>query len=546
MIGEILLTTGLGLYVACSLLLFVYGLNSYVMIGLFLRSRRRLRAEDRAVREGWAGRLADHELPVVTTQLPVYNERHVIERLLRATCALDWPRDRHEIQLLDDSTDETTTLAAGLVAELRAAGHDVVHVHRDDRTGYKAGALAAGLALARGEFVAVLDADFTPDPDFLRRTVPHLLADPGCAFVQTRWGHRNRDVSLLTRLLAMGIDGHFAIEQAARAGSGLFFNFNGTGGVWRREAIADAGGWRPDTLTEDLDLSYRALLRGWRPRYLPDAVCPAEIPTDVNALKSQQRRWAKGSIQCALKLIPRVLREGGSAFRKVQAVLHLTHYLIHPLILIMTLLVLPLIQFLELRFAAPFTAPMVAAMLLALIGPSTLYVVSQAATRERWLPALALIPCLVALGIGLAVNNSRAVWEALRGQRSEFVRTPKLGEAAEARGGRGGSAVAPASGAASGAASAVASAVAVASPGAAYRGVWGRLYLVEIFMGLWALAAFAGYLVKIGSLSGALLLVQAVGFTWMGLISLQHRHQWRWPWTWCLSWSWSWRRRQTG
>ena len=499
MIADVLLMIALALYVLCSLLLLVYGLNSYVLMGLFLRTRSRLRAA--SVAPVLAG-----DLPVVTTQLPIYNERHVVERILRAACAIDWPRDRHEIQLLDDSTDDTVDIAAGLVAELCQRGHDVVHLHRRDRRGYKAGALAAGLEQARGEYVAIFDADFVPEPDFLRRTVPHLQADPGCAFVQSRWGHRNRDVSLLTRLLAIGIDGHFVVEQAARAGAGLFFNFNGTGGVWRKTAIADAGGWRADTLTEDLDLSYRALLGGWRARYLPDVVCPAEVPTDVNALKAQQRRWAKGSIQCALKLAPRVLSHPTSGwFRKLQALLHLTHYLIHPLILAMTVLVLPLVELLELRFAAPFAPPLVVALLLALLGPSTLYVLSQAAIGRDWRRTVVLMPALVALGIGLAVNNSRAVWEALRGQPSEFVRTPKLGAGAETTGRQR------------------------SDPGA-YRGALGRIYLAEIFMGLWAAAAFAGYLVKIGSPAGLLLLLQAVGFSWVGVISLRHRYEGAWPW----------------
>ena len=499
MIADILLMTALVFYVLCSLLLLVYGLNSYVLIWLFLRTRSRLRATS-------VDPVLDGDLPVVTTQLPIYNERHVVERILRAACALDWPRDRHEIQLLDDSTDDTVGIAAKLVTELRERGHDVVHLHRQDRRGYKAGALAAGLEQARGEYVAIFDADFVPEPDFLRQVVPHLQADPGCAFVQSRWGHRNRDVSLLTRLLSIGIDGHFVVEQAARAGAGLFFNFNGTGGVWRKTAITGAGGWRADTLTEDLDLSYRALLGGWRARYLPHVVCPAEVPTDINALKAQQRRWAKGSIQCALKLAPRVLSHPqSSVFRKIQALLHLTHYLIHPLILAMTVLVLPLVHFLELRFAAPFAPPLVAALLLALLGPSTLYVMSQAAIGNDWRRTMVWMPALVALGIGLAVNNSRAVWEALRGRPSEFVRTPKLGAGAESTGGRR------------------------PDPGA-YRGALGRIYLAELFMGLWAAAAFAGYLVKIGSPAGLLLLLQAVGFSWVGLISLQHRYEGAWPW----------------
>jgi cellulose synthase/poly-beta-1,6-N-acetylglucosamine synthase-like glycosyltransferase len=501
---DLALTIGLGLYVLCSALLLVYGLNAYVMLGLFWRSRRRCRREARRVYDWFAAAVPDSELPVVTTQLPIFNERNVIERLLKAVCAFDYPREKHEIQVLDDSTDSTTETVAGLVVKLRAAGHDVRHIRRADRSGFKAGALAEGLRRARGEFVAVFDADFVPPPDFLRQTVPFLLADERCGFVQTRWGHRNRGFSLLTLLQSIGIDGHFVVEQTARAGNGLFCNFNGTAGVWRAAAIADAGGWRADTLTEDLDLSYRCMLRGWRPCFLLDVVTPAEVPTDINALKSQQRRWAKGSIQTAVQLLPTVLRRPDFGwFQKTQAVLHLTHYMIHPLILLMTILVLPLIALLQIRFTTPFAVPLVVIMLLALLGPSSLYLASQILTGRGWRSSLLALPALVALGIGLAVNNSRAVLEALLDRAGgEFVRTPKLGAAAEAP--------VDATGAPRPAQVVV------------YRQPLSRLYLVEFLMGLWAFAAFLGYLLTIGSLAGLLLLVQAVGFICVGILSLRH------------------------
>jgi cellulose synthase/poly-beta-1,6-N-acetylglucosamine synthase-like glycosyltransferase len=500
---DLLLSAALGIYVTASLMLLVYGLNAYVMIVLYCRSRRRRLAEEKAILERFVATRTDADLPVVTTQLPIYNERNVIERLLRAVCAFDYPRDKHEIQVLDDSTDETTECVAKLVAELRRDGHDVHHIYRADRSGYKAGALAAGLDVARGEYAAVFDADFVPPPDFLRNTVPFLLEDPRCGFVQTRWGHRNRDFSLLTMLQSIGIDGHFVVEQPARSWNGLFCNFNGTAGLWRIETIRDAGGWKADTLTEDLDLSYRALLAGWHPRFLRDVITPAEVPTDINALKAQQRRWAKGSIQVALKLLPTVLRDRNiRPFKKIQAALHLTHYMIHPLILVMTLLVLPLIQLLQFRFTSPFTAPLVAVMLLALFGPSSMYLFSQVVSGQNWKRALLVMPALVTLGIGLAVNNSRAVLDAFLGGKSEFVRTPKLGEFAEM----------PSPG----------SAPATQQHCIAYRLPLNRLFVFEIIMGIWAMASFLAYLIMIDSFAGALLLVQAVGFTYVGVVSVKH------------------------
>src|SRR5258706_11786510 len=322
-----------GLVYALALLgLLLYGLNAYVMIALHWWTRRSAHAAlpppDPPV---W---------PLVTVQLPLYNERYVAERLLEAAGALDYPADRLEIQVLDDSTDDTAAIVAETAQRLRARGVNVIHVRRTDRTGFKAGALASGLASARGEFVAIFDADFVPPPDFLRRTIPHFV-DARVAVVQTRWGHLNRDFSLLTVAQSLGIDGHFGVEQAARCRGHLLLNFNGTAGVWRRTAIENAGGWAHDTLTEDLDLSYRAQLRHWRILYLPELVCPAELPVVISGFKSQQRRWAQGSIQTAVKLLPLVLSSELSLWTKYQAFVHLTYYMIHPLMLVVVLLSIP-------------------------------------------------------------------------------------------------------------------------------------------------------------------------------------------------------------
>lgn len=398
----------------------VYGLNCYVMSIQFMRLRARHLARQEATRTAWSRAPAD--LPLVTVQLPVFNERLVVDRLIDAVCALRYPRDRLEIQVLDDSTDETTSRIAGLVNAHRAQGIDIVHRHRTRRTGYKAGALAEGLALARGEWIAIFDADFVPAPDFLERTAP-FFEDPQTGVVQCRWEHLDRDYNSLTRLQGLAIDGHFGVEQAARCWSGWFLNFNGTAGVWRRSAISEAGGWEGDTLTEDLDLSYRAQLKGWRIEYLLDTGVPAEIPADMTSFKSQQRRWAKGSIQTARKLLGRVMRSSLPRTVKLQAALHLTHYAIHPLMLTVALLSVPF------HLTATTThgvgALMAACLLIGTCGPTALYVLSQRALGRPALRTLRSLPALMLVGTGIALSNSVAVLEALRGRPSEFVRTPK-------------------------------------------------------------------------------------------------------------------------
>ncbi|HEY6355932.1 MAG TPA: glycosyltransferase, partial [Burkholderiaceae bacterium] len=308
-------------YLAILTALFVFGLN---FAHLTWMATREPVAPASCVPDEW---------PAVTVQLPIYNELYVAQRLIRSVSAFDYPPHLLEIQVLDDSTDETTAVIARTIDEQRAAGRSITHVHRDERRGYKAGALAHGLTLAGGEFVAIFDADFVPPPDFLLNMVPVLMADPGLAFAQARWGHTNRDYSMLTSLQALAIDAHFAVEQYGRWRAGYWFNFNGTAGIWRRAALDDAGGWTNDTLTEDLDVSYRASLRGWRAAFVPSVEAPAEIPASFSAYRRQQHRWARGSFECAIKHLPSIWRSPAPWRRKVQATLHLTGYSIHLMLL---------------------------------------------------------------------------------------------------------------------------------------------------------------------------------------------------------------------
>jgi cellulose synthase/poly-beta-1,6-N-acetylglucosamine synthase-like glycosyltransferase len=411
----------LALYGLASFLLLLYGLNAYLMIGYSLS------AGGRNLWKGGGGGNEVTDWPPVTVQLPIYNEKNVAERAIRAAAAMDYPRDRIEIQVLDDSTDDTREIVDRLAEELARQGADIRVVRRPDRSGYKAGALGHGTALARGEFTAVFDADFVPAPDFLRRTVPPFLADPKIAFVQTRWGHLNRRENVLTVCLSLGIDGHFIVEQPARAKSGLFMNFNGTAGVWRKRAIEDAGGWSGRTLTEDLDLSYRVQLAGWRPCYVEEVDVPCELPATITGAKSQQFRWAKGSIQTALRNLPKVWKGPYSPLEKAEAFLHLTNYLIHPLMLILAILALPLLVADSLDVPRYFFTLAAVPILAAMLGPSCMYAVAAFRGREGTAPLLRWLPFLLIYGVGIAVSNTIAVLEALLGKSSEFVRTPKKG-----------------------------------------------------------------------------------------------------------------------
>ena len=406
----------LATYFAVLLVLSIYGSHRYVMAYLFYKYKGNLPAPKRKFAR----------LPRVTIQLPVFNEMYVVERLIDAVARIRYPRDLLEIQVLDDSTDETQGIARARVTRLREQGLDISYIHRQNRRGYKAGALQDGLAVARGELIAVFDADFVPSPEFLFRSV-HFFTDPKIGMVQVRWEHLNRDYSHLTQAQAIFLDGHFVIEHTARNRSGWFFNFNGTAGVWRRQTIEDAGGWQHDTLTEDLDLSYRAQLGGWQFVYLPEVVSPAEVPVEMNAFKSQQHRWAKGSIQTARKLLPRILGSDLPRAVKVEAFFHLTANFTYPLMILLTVLmpVSMVIRFKHgwyevLLLDLPFfwTATMSVVLF---------YIASQREIGMPWWKRVKYLPFIMALGIGMCVNQSKAVIEALVGYETGFTRTPKTG-----------------------------------------------------------------------------------------------------------------------
>ena len=409
-------------YFGILLALFVFGANFFHLTWIAVRSGKV--APPAAEVTEW---------PVIAVQLPIYNEMYVARRLIDAVAHFDYPPDRLEIQVLDDSTDETREIVDQAAEYWHARGLNVRVLRRTDRRGYKAGALAAGLEATDAPYLAMFDADFVPPPDFLKRTYPVLHADAGLAFVQTRWGHTNRGQSLLTFLQSLSVDGHFSIEQHARWRAGYFFNFNGTAGIWRREAILDAGGWSQETLTEDLDLSYRAFFRGWRAAYLRNVESPAELPVSFDAYRKQQQRWAQGSLECAMRHIPRVWRSGYSWRHKLQATLHLGGYTIHLLLLALVVLypfllaeatryptLLSLFSFLALTNIAGF-------------APMAMFTAGQQQLERRWWRLVPVIFMLSLLGAGMMLTTARAAWRALTGRRTAFERTPKFGAETERR-----------------------------------------------------------------------------------------------------------------
>ncbi len=404
------------IYAISALALAAMGFNALLMCGLYLAHRR----QSTHTFSPQAGQL----YPRVVVQLPIYNERHVVERLVEAASQLDYPRDRLLIQLLDDSSDETLMQAAAAVEAAQASGVPIRHIQRGHRHGFKAGALAYGLELTDADLIAVFDADFVPRPDFLRRLVPWFVNDPSLGMIQTRWSHLNADYNLLTRAQALALDAHFIVEQTARHRAGLLMNFSGTGGMWRRACVEDSGGWQADTLSEDIDLSYRAQLRGWRCLYLPEIDTQGEIPPFMMAFKRQQARWATGTIQCLRKLGGSVLRARLNMAQKAEAMFHLGGYFIHPLMLLILLLSLPLLIGNRLQDAS------LAGLGLAMFGMPAEILIAQHTLHRDWKSRLVAFPLLVLLGMGIAVSNTLAVVSALSGRQQAFMRTPKfsLGE----------------------------------------------------------------------------------------------------------------------
>ena len=407
-------------YFAVMVVLATYGIHRYALVYNFYKYRRNVPGPPPEI-ASW---------PKVTVQLPIYNERYVTERLVEAIAQFDYPRELLQIQVLDDSTDDTQLIARECVERYRCLGVPVEYIHRDNRQGFKAGALQQGLASASGEFVAIFDADFIPPADFLRRTVPYFT-DPKLAMVQTRWSYINRNYSALTEVEAILLDGHFAIEHSSRFRSGVFFNFNGTAGVWRRAAIDDAGGWQHDTLTEDTDLSYRAQIRGWHFLYLPEIDCPSELPVEMNAFKAQQARWAKGLMQTAKKILPRLMRSNVPTAVKTEAFFHLTANVSYPLMIFMSMILLPAMI---VRFYQGWFQVLVIDLPLFLASTcsiSSFYLAAERALYPKtWKRTFLYLPLVMAVGIGIAVRNAFAVLEAIAGKKSEFVRTPKYNLAA--------------------------------------------------------------------------------------------------------------------
>lgn len=423
-ISNFVVDVALGIHFFALGFLCLFGAHCYRMVWLHSRLKKKMLAQDEEVWKAWNP--SDDELPVVTVQLPLYNEEFVVARLIENIVLLDYPKDRLEIQILDDSVDSTTQIAGDLAEKFRREGFDITLYHRPERVGFKAGNLKEGNEVARGEFIVIFDADFMPHPDFLKKTLP-FFDDPKMAVVQTLWSHLNRDYSPLTVAQSVGLDGTNYVTQSARCWSDLMVHFQGTGGIWRRSAIDDAGGWQADTLTEDLDLSYRAQIKGWKAKFLPQVFCPGEIPATISAAKSQQHRWSKGGLETAYKLIPAILKSDLPRVTKTEAVFHLVTYLIHPCILYLAL-DWPL-QIWFARDLIVLSNPLfgAAVLALALFGPATQFLYAQKDIYPKSERRPYHFPFLIVYGTGIAINNTKAILEALFKIKSGFVRTPKFG-----------------------------------------------------------------------------------------------------------------------
>ena len=417
-------------YLFCMFVLFLFSTHNFVMIYYFLKHRHKNNLSRLELEK-----IPEQNWPKVTVQLPIFNEQNVAERLILSTCKLNWPKDKLEIHVLDDSTDDTLKMTTALVDRLTSEGYPVRMFHRTDRTGYKAGALREALESAQGEYIAIFDADFIPDPDFLKNTIPYF-ANPKIGMVQTRWGHLNEDYSILTQSQSIGLNGHFVIQQLARNRAGFFINFNGTGGVWKKDCIHDAGNWHDDTLTEDLDLSYRAQLKGWNFVFLNDVVSPGELPVEINALKSQQFRWTKGSVETAKKLVPKILKSELSLWVKIQSLFHLTSNFSY-IFVVASCILNSSVLFLHNengRFNIILDIMMV--FVLTIVGLFIFYFYSEKMINPNWKKRMLLFPVFMMGSIGLSLSNAKAVLEGFFDIKSAFIRTPKLGFLQQGPGGR--------------------------------------------------------------------------------------------------------------
>lgn len=480
----------IGLYALATIALASFGLHLYVLGYLCARRSTHVRAKQRELIEDYLAKTPDSEWPVVTSQIPIYNEATVAGRVIEAVARMDYPGGRHEVQVLDDSTDETRDIVDRTARRLRREGLDVTVVRRENRVGFKAGALANGLKICRGVHVAVFDADFVPSQGFLRQAVALLESDSKVGCAQGRWAHLNQDESWLTRGAALGMDGHFGVEQGARAWNGYFLNFNGTAGMWRKAAIEDpaVGGWSADTLTEDLDLSYRAQMAGWKICYCIDLPCPAELPAEVNALKAQQRRWAKGSLQVAVKLLPVVWRSRMSLLQKLEASLHLTHYLTAVGMVLFPLLALPLLFDDRFQALSEWVGALWGLVFISAAAPPIVYCYARRNIGGR--SGLRSVPLLMVLGAGLSLNNAIAAVQGLFQRGGVFVRTPKRGSSVGPKKDRY---FAPAS----------------------------RLSWIELALGAYSLEVLTIYMAADRPFVAGFMLLYAIGFIALGLLSLQ-------------------------
>jgi cellulose synthase/poly-beta-1,6-N-acetylglucosamine synthase-like glycosyltransferase len=468
-----------------SLVLLAFALNLYVLMIFWVINRKRRNGRVEAIQKAFKERFTHDDLPAVVTQIPVYNEFNVVERVMRAAAVMEYPKGRHVLQVLDDSNDETCALIDRVAEDLRSDGHDVQVVRRTNRVGFKAGALQYGMTKTTADFFAIFDADFIPPRDFLLKTIPAMMLDEKVGLVQARWGHLNRDHSPITHAEALGLDGHFTLDQGARSYSGLFMNFNGTAGVWRRQAIDDADGWHHDTLTEDLDLSYRSQMAGWKCEYLFDLVVPAELPENMNALKAQQFRWAKGSIQTAIKLLPSVFRSDFSLIAKVQAFFQMCGYLVHPLILWVALLSVPYSIFVT-HYRYPSTGILPILFLLGTLAPYLIYGIPQLMLYKRGWRNILYLPMITIFGCGIAISNTRAVIEAIMGKTSAFIRTPKAGD----------------------------------KPSLKYKAKISKMTLLEVLAGVYCIGAILYYLEVDKFAAVSYMVICATGFILVSVLSL--------------------------